>query len=48
MDNVIVTPHCSSVYAGWDRKAVARFAENLGRYRAGDALFNIVDPERGY
>ncbi|HEX4768993.1 MAG TPA: D-2-hydroxyacid dehydrogenase [Lichenihabitans sp.] len=48
MGNVIVTPHCSSVYDGWDRRSVARFAENLSRYRAGDELFNIVDPARGY
>ena len=46
--NVIVTPHCSAIYEGWDRKAVTRFAENLSRYRAGARLFNIVDPERGY
>ena len=48
MKNVILTPHCSSVYEGWDRRSVALFAENLSRYRAGEALFNIVDPARGY
>lgn len=48
MENVIVTPHCSSVYDGWTLKSVAMFCENLSRYRRGDALANIVDPERGY
>ena len=48
MENVILTPHCSSVYDGWDRKAVAMFADNLGRYRRGEPLCNIVNPERGY
>lgn len=48
MPNVIMTPHCSSVYDGWDRKAVAMFAENLTRYRRSELLRNIVNPERGY
>ena len=48
MQNVILTPHCSSVYDGWDRKALGMFVENLGRYRRGEPLNNIVNPERGY
>ena len=47
-DNVIITPHCSSVYEGWDLKSVAMFADNLTRYRRGEALDNIVSPARGY
>ena len=47
-ENVIITPHCSAVYAGWDLKSVEMFAENLTRYRQGQALLNIVDPARGY
>ena len=47
-ENVIITPHCSAVYAGWDLKSVEMFAENLTRYRQGQALWNIVDPARGY
>jgi len=46
--NVIVTPHCSAVYAGWDLKSVEMFADNLTRYRHGETLSNIVDPLRGY
>jgi phosphoglycerate dehydrogenase-like enzyme len=48
LENVIVTPHCASVYAGWDVKSVEMFADNLARYRCGTPLQNIVDPERGY
>lgn len=47
-ENVIITPHCSSVYKGWDLKSVSMFAENLKRYRTGQSLSNIVDPARGY
>ena len=48
LNNVILTPHCSSVYDGWDLKSVAMFAENLTRYRRNEQLSNIVDPNRGY
>lgn len=47
-DNVAITPHCASVYDGWDVKSVEMFAANLVGYRAGEALSNVVDPERGY
>lgn len=48
LENVIITPHCSSVYDGWDLKSVTMFCENLTRYRRGAALANIVNPDRGY
>ena len=48
METVIVTPHCSAVFDGWAERSVAMFAENLTRYRRGEALHNVVDPERGY
>lgn len=47
-DNVIVTPHCSAVYQGWDVNSARMFAENLARYRKGEPLANVVDPVRGY
>lgn len=46
--NVIISPHCSSVYAGWEDESFRLFLDNLGRYRAGEPLTNVVDPERGY
>ena len=47
-ENVIITPHCSSVYDGWELKSVKMFSENLWRYRKGEELRNVVNPERGY
>jgi phosphoglycerate dehydrogenase-like enzyme len=48
MENVMVTPHSSGVFPGWDLKALELFAENLKRRLAGEPLVNIVDPARGY
>jgi phosphoglycerate dehydrogenase-like enzyme len=48
MANVILTPHCSSVYDGWDRRSMDMFCDNLDRWRQGLALENVVDPARGY
>ena len=47
-ENVIVTPHCSSAFDGWEKKAVAMFADNLTRYLRGQPLVNVVDPNCGY
>lgn len=47
-ENVIITPHCSSVYEGWEIKSIQMFAENLHRYRIGETLLNIVEPTQGY
>lgn len=46
--NLIITPHCSAVYDGWEEKSVQMFSDNLKRYRQGLELNNIVSPERGY
>lgn len=48
LDNVIISPHCSSVYAEWEKASFGLFLENLGRWIRGAALVNIVDPARGY
>lgn len=48
MANVILTPHCTSVYDGWDRRSMEMFCDNLDRWRQGLALENVVDPARGY
>ena len=48
MDNVILSPHCSSVFKGWELGSIRMFADNLDRWRRGEALFNVVDPARGY
>ncbi|MEM7224764.1 MAG: D-2-hydroxyacid dehydrogenase [Pseudomonadota bacterium] len=48
MENVIVTPHCSAVFDGWELKSVEMFCDNLARWQAGEPLVNVVDPKRGY
>ena len=48
LDNVIITPHSSSVYEGWERRAAEMFCDNLECWLAGTALTNVVDPARGY
>jgi phosphoglycerate dehydrogenase-like enzyme len=48
MANVIITPHCSSVYDGWEQRSIEMFCDNVDRWRRGDPLDNIVDPRRGY
>ncbi len=47
-DNVILSPHCSSVYEGWEEASFDLFLLNLGRWLKGEALVNVVDPGRGY
>jgi phosphoglycerate dehydrogenase-like enzyme len=48
MENVIITPHCSSVYEGWEQRSIEMFCDNLDRWKRGETLANIVDPARGY
>ncbi len=47
MDNVIITPHVASTGNERDNFPVV-FEENVRRFIAGDALLNVVDPEKGY
>lgn len=47
-DDVLISPHCSGVYEGWEARSVEMFAENLVRWRAGEPLQNVVDPAKGY
>ena len=46
--NLIISPHCSSVYDGWTLHSIDMFAANVKRWQAGEALHNLVDPARGY
>lgn len=47
-ENVIISPHCSSVYAEWEQDSFEFFIKNLDRWIRGERLVNIVDPARGY
>jgi phosphoglycerate dehydrogenase-like enzyme len=48
MDNVIMTPHIAGTTPNYERRAADLFAENLGRFIAGQPLINQVDFARGY
>jgi phosphoglycerate dehydrogenase-like enzyme len=48
LPNVILTPHISGVSVHYDQRLAALFADNLRRYRRGEALRNRYDPVRGY
>ena len=44
----LISPHCSSVFDGWEQATITMFCDNLGRWKAGAPLHNVVDPTRGY
>ena len=48
IQNLIISPHCSSVHAGWEDASFDLFLGNLRRFLAGEELINIVDPVQGY
>ncbi len=48
IENLIISPHCSSIYDGWEDASFDLFLDNLDRWSAGSPLKNVVDPERGY
>jgi len=48
LPNVIVTPHAASSSLHVAGRTMAAFLENLGRWKRGEPLRNLVDPEAGY
>ena len=48
LPGAIVSPHMSGDVIGWRDALVELFADNLGRYRAGRPLRNVVDKTYGY
>jgi phosphoglycerate dehydrogenase-like enzyme len=48
MENVIITPHCSSVDEGWALRSIEMLCDNIDRWKRGEPLANVVDPRRGY
>ena len=46
--NTLLTSHSSAVSQTFYQRAAALFLENLGRYRSGQPLRNLVDLELGY
>ncbi len=47
VDNVLITPHVAGRGGGRERHRVLAF-ENIRRYFAGEPLYNVVDPDKGY
>ena len=48
MPNVLVSPHMSGDYVGFEVEMVKVFTDNLERWRRGEPLHNVVDPALGY
>ncbi len=48
LPNVIVTAHMAGDFIGWRAALSEQFIENFRRWQAGEALFNVVDKQRGY
>jgi phosphoglycerate dehydrogenase-like enzyme len=44
LDNVMLSPHCSSVFDGWEWNAIRMFCNNIERWQANLPLQNVVDP----
>jgi phosphoglycerate dehydrogenase-like enzyme len=48
LPGVIVSPHMSGDFIGWERALVEFFAEQFERWRQGRPPLNVVDKQRGY
>lgn len=48
LPGVIVSPHMSGDFAGWESSLSQLFVVNFRRWRRGEPLLNIVDKRRGY
>ena len=48
LPNVIVSPHMSGDFYGWEEAIVEIFLENLERFSRGQPLLNVVDKRLGY
>jgi phosphoglycerate dehydrogenase-like enzyme len=48
MPDVLVSPHMSGDYAGFEVEMVRVFTDNLARWLRGEPLHNVVDPAVGY
>ena len=43
MDNVLLSAHCADHTPTWRDEAVRLFLDNLGRFRRGEPLRNVID-----
>ena len=47
VENLLITPHTGDIL-GWESRVAELFCRNLERWRSGETLENLVDPEKGY
>ena len=48
LDNVIMTPHVGGWGPGNEMRGARLVADNIRRFRQGEKLINVVDPDMGY
>ena len=48
MPNVVVSPHMSGDYLGFEEDLMTLFADNIHRWILGEPLENVIDQSRGY
>lgn len=48
LPNVLMTPHCADQDKEYLDRAIAIFADNLTRFKAGEKLQNVCDKLSGY
>jgi phosphoglycerate dehydrogenase-like enzyme len=48
LDNVIMTPHVGGWGPGNEMRGARLVADNIRRFRKGEKLINVVDPDMGY
>lgn len=48
LENVLISAHLSGDAVGWLQRLSSLFADNLGRYRSGEPLLNVVDKRLGF
>lgn len=48
MPNVLVSPHMSGDFIGWENALAELFVENFERWFSGKPLWNVVDKQLGY
>lgn len=48
MENVLLSPHCADVVAGWKEDAMRLFLDQYTRFQQNQPLLNVVNKELGY
>jgi phosphoglycerate dehydrogenase-like enzyme len=48
MANVIISPHMSGDYVGYEQAVVSAFIDNFRRFGSGKSLLNVVDKKSGF